>query len=647
MQCKCMINTCGRKYLLGFKLLKPSARTAAGVHQLAVGQSAGAEAAIHSMKSFFENPECEAALLLDASNAFNSLNRRLAIHNIQFICPQFVPFLRNMYGAPSALFTGTTTLFSEEGATQGDPAAFLFYGLGIMLMLDLISLEGILQLFYADDGNAAGNLEDLAKWYKLVLSIGPHFGFQVNPSKSVLIVKAEFYNRALELFSSTGVTITTEGARHLGASIGSSAFSRSFVDKEIDVWISMVNNLADIATTHPHLAYSCFTRSLKHKWAYLQRTIPDSLFDRLETAIRDKLIPKLIGRHCTDAERNLLSLPIKLGGLGIDNPCDTAAPFHANSLLISEPLVEGILQRSPTEEELWQIENSCAERRQKCETREIERKKDLATSLCTKDPSLKRTLELCTESGASAWLTARLTEALGHELNQEEFVDAIGLRYGFMIKNLPSTCECSAVNSADHCLSCPKGGFTIMRLDEVRHCFADISSHAGLRAVQTEKPLLPCDGFKLGPSVNTTKEARMDVYCVGLWGRQRAAYLDVRVFHPNAPSYKARTPADLYKNHEAMKKRDYGKRITDVEKGTFSPLVLSTSGGWAPEADRVLRTTAGIISSKHKDPYDEVINFLRTRLRICLLRSTLVALRGNRRKVHPSSMGTFDWHLAI
>ena len=133
----------------------------------------------------------------------------------------------------------------------------------------------------------------------------------------------------------------------------------------------------------------------------------------------------------------------------------------------------------------------------------------------------------------------------------------------------------------------------------------------------------------------------------GLWGRQRAAYFDVRVFHPNAVSYKTRSPADLYRNHEAMKKRDYGKRIIEVEKGTFSPLVLSTSGGWGPEADRVLRTTAGLISSKHKDPYDEVIKFLRTRLRVCLLRSTLVALRGNRRKTSPSGMGSFDWHLAI
>ena len=49
-------------------------RSAAGSLQLCAGQPAGCEAAIHAMKDLFDDNECEAVLLVDASNAFNCLN---------------------------------------------------------------------------------------------------------------------------------------------------------------------------------------------------------------------------------------------------------------------------------------------------------------------------------------------------------------------------------------------------------------------------------------------------------------------------------------------------------------------------------------------------------------------------------------------
>lgn len=37
----------------------------------------------------FQEEANEGSLLVDASNAFNCLNRQAALRNIQFICPQF------------------------------------------------------------------------------------------------------------------------------------------------------------------------------------------------------------------------------------------------------------------------------------------------------------------------------------------------------------------------------------------------------------------------------------------------------------------------------------------------------------------------------------------------------------------------------
>ena len=57
--------------------LKGDVQDATGTLQLCAGQISGIEAAIHSMRNLFEKKETE-AVLLDASNAFNSLNRLVA-----------------------------------------------------------------------------------------------------------------------------------------------------------------------------------------------------------------------------------------------------------------------------------------------------------------------------------------------------------------------------------------------------------------------------------------------------------------------------------------------------------------------------------------------------------------------------------------
>ena len=72
-------------------VLKDDVLDAAGSMQLCVGQMAGVESAIHAARKKFNSPETEAVLLVDASNAFNSLNRKAALHNIRSVCPSEVP----------------------------------------------------------------------------------------------------------------------------------------------------------------------------------------------------------------------------------------------------------------------------------------------------------------------------------------------------------------------------------------------------------------------------------------------------------------------------------------------------------------------------------------------------------------------------
>ena len=48
--------------------------------------------------------------------------------------------------------------------------------------------------------------------------------------------------------------------------------------------------------------------------------------------------------------------------------------------------------------------------------------------------------------------------------------------------------------------------------------------------------------------------------------------------------------------HENSKKGEYKARINEIEKGTFTPLVFSCSGGTSPEADKFVKNLALKIS---------------------------------------------------
>ena len=50
----------------------------------------GWEAAINAMDSIFKDQNSDAALLIDAENAFNLVNREAFIHNVEIVCPLFL-----------------------------------------------------------------------------------------------------------------------------------------------------------------------------------------------------------------------------------------------------------------------------------------------------------------------------------------------------------------------------------------------------------------------------------------------------------------------------------------------------------------------------------------------------------------------------
>ena len=67
---------------------------------------------------------------------------------------------------------------------------------------------------------------------------------------------------------------------------------------------------------------------------------------------------------------------------------------------------------------------------------------------------------------------------------------------------------------------------------------------------------------------------------------------DVRVFHPQAPTNASEPIPMMYEAHEKEKKRLYNARaarVLHVERGTFKPLVFSTSGGMGKDGQNLVK----------------------------------------------------------
>ena len=69
------------------------------------------------------------------------------------------------------------------------------------------------------------------------VSLDPTFGYFANSSKTWLIVKSPHLQAATELFHGTGVNITVEGKRHLGAAVGRQSFVHQYVEEKVAQWV--------------------------------------------------------------------------------------------------------------------------------------------------------------------------------------------------------------------------------------------------------------------------------------------------------------------------------------------------------------------------------------------------------------------------
>ena len=247
------------------------------------------------------------------------------------------------------------------------------------------------------------------------------------------------------------------------------------MDSEVSSWKRQLETLASVAQTQPHAAYAAFTHGLIGKSTFLTRTTEDAAqsLQPLEDTICDKLLPKLTGQAPPEKEtRELLALPPCLGGLGLIDPHEALEDEFERSVSTSAPLCKLIKDQWHT------IGDACHEVTRNRSTTAARRKQGIARNAATlqeKLPeNLQRAMEIFSEKGSSHWLNALPLTAHGFSLPKGQFRDALCLRYNWHPQHLPAHCSCGQTFTIDHALTCPNGGFSILRHNEVRDLTAGL-----------------------------------------------------------------------------------------------------------------------------------------------------------------------------
>ena len=142
------------------------------------------------------NVDTNAVLLIDAENAFNSINHKVMSHNLKFVCPVIATYIINCYATPSRLLiVGGGEILSSEGPAQGNPTVMGAYALSILplikFLLEFINLNEInaKEVVFADGLSVASSSNNIKDYWGKLTAIGVTYGYFPKPTKSYLIVK--------------------------------------------------------------------------------------------------------------------------------------------------------------------------------------------------------------------------------------------------------------------------------------------------------------------------------------------------------------------------------------------------------------------------------------------------------------------------
>lgn len=268
---------------------------------------------------------------VDASNAFNKVERQLILDEITKRCPGLARWVHYLYGHDSQLFFGSFTVWSRTGTQQGDPLGMLLFALVLHpLLLDLHKRFSLpLLAFYADDGTIVVNRELAPTVIVYIEQQGAPRGFVLNRSKT----NAWWFTPPHIPGFQCSIN-TSRAIRLLGAPIGhDDAYHDIIADRHVahQRILLALHELQDPQIAY-HLLRSCAGACL---FTFTLRTAPPHLTsaEAQKFDLRQRRAFEQINRPQSDAAWACATLPFEDGGLGLTSTTLLPEAAYISSLL--------------------------------------------------------------------------------------------------------------------------------------------------------------------------------------------------------------------------------------------------------------------------------------------------------------------------
>ena len=293
-------------------------------------------------------------LQVDLSNAFNTVDKA-AIHNViieRF--PELQSWFEFTHGRPSPLFCGENIIYSEQGTQQGDPLGPAFFALAIQPCIEALhsSFNADWEAWYHDDGILVGDSKTLIEMLEHLQTSFRRLGLTVNLDKCKLWSP----NGLREDTSPLPISDWGTPQVVLGTPFGSQEAVRVFLGQVRAKHHRALELLAKFPD--PQIAVALLRHCLgAQKVNHLMRVmLSEDFSDFVDDTTEDikGTLEEILGSHLPDATWLQSCLPIRLGGLGVQNPKFThLAAFLSSSLAEITGAFSAVGEETPPDVAFW------------------------------------------------------------------------------------------------------------------------------------------------------------------------------------------------------------------------------------------------------------------------------------------------------
>jgi hypothetical protein len=307
--------------------------------QFGVATPGGVEIATNKLKLLLAMNPTKACLNTDVKNAFNEISRKQILSVVWEKFPSLYRYVYSCYKSRAFLSAGEKSLWSSEGARQGDSIASILFTIALQpILLRLKSKYKNLEIIaIADDVSFFDDQDTLLEVFTDYSTWAKEIGLEVQPSKSKLYSSTIITSTHQWTSQAVEIVPPDSGIKFGGVFIGSEPYIKEQLEKKLQEVLIEIENLAivkNLMVRYQLLKY-CVVPKINH---LLRTTAPTreirSVLEEYDEKFMKKttelLEIKFGNKAIKGCQQRLFTLPIGLGGLAISSALLTApAAFTA------------------------------------------------------------------------------------------------------------------------------------------------------------------------------------------------------------------------------------------------------------------------------------------------------------------------------